>query len=239
MPGAAPARAVRSCTAPPGRGGRALRGRRLLPAIYFVFSRAGCDEAVRHCLDAGFRLTDARGAAPDPRDRRGARRDALRRGPLGARLPELRRRPRGRRRRPPRRARAAVPGGGRGVLLRGAREGRLRHRDARARDQHARALGRHRGALEVRRHGHQELTPGEYTQLTGRAGRRGIDEVGYAAVLWSPFHSFDDVARSPAARRTCALVFVPADLQHGRQPRPPLHPTSRLPARRAPRSPSS
>ena len=30
----------------------------LLPAIYFLFSRARCDEAVRHCLDAGFRVTD-------------------------------------------------------------------------------------------------------------------------------------------------------------------------------------
>jgi superfamily II RNA helicase len=47
--------------------------------------------------------------------------------------------------------------------------------------------------------GHAELTPGEYTQLTGRAGRRGIDEVGYAVVLASPFHSFDDVARLAGA----------------------------------------
>ena len=29
----------------------------LLPAIYFLFSRAGCDEAVRQCLHAGLRLT--------------------------------------------------------------------------------------------------------------------------------------------------------------------------------------
>ena len=29
----------------------------LLPAIYFVFSRAGCDDAVRQCLEAGLRLT--------------------------------------------------------------------------------------------------------------------------------------------------------------------------------------
>ena len=33
---------------------------------------------------------------------------------------------------------------------------------------------------------HAELTPGQYTQLTGRAGRRGIDTVGNAVVLWSP-----------------------------------------------------
>ncbi|HZE33146.1 MAG TPA: DEAD/DEAH box helicase [Actinoallomurus sp.] len=33
---------------------------------------------------------------------------------------------------------------------------------------------------------HADLTPGEYTQLTGRAGRRGIDIEGHAVVLWSP-----------------------------------------------------
>ena len=31
---------------------------------------------------------------------------------------------------------------------------------------------------------HVDLTPGEYTQLTGRAGRRGIDVEGHAVVLW-------------------------------------------------------
>lgn len=31
---------------------------------------------------------------------------------------------------------------------------------------------------------HADLTPGEYTQLTGRAGRRGIDVEGHAVVLW-------------------------------------------------------
>ncbi|HEY3715643.1 MAG TPA: DEAD/DEAH box helicase [Jatrophihabitantaceae bacterium] len=33
---------------------------------------------------------------------------------------------------------------------------------------------------------HADITPGEYTQLTGRAGRRGIDVEGHAVVLWSP-----------------------------------------------------
>jgi ATP-dependent RNA helicase HelY len=33
---------------------------------------------------------------------------------------------------------------------------------------------------------HVPLTPGEYTQLTGRAGRRGIDVEGHAVVLWNP-----------------------------------------------------
>jgi ATP-dependent RNA helicase HelY len=38
---------------------------------------------------------------------------------------------------------------------------------------------------------HVDLTPGEYTQLTGRAGRRGIDVEGHAVVLWQggPTHN--------------------------------------------------
>src|SRR5262249_30332440 len=49
------------------------------------------------------------------------------------------------------------------------------------------------------------LTPGEYTQLAGRAGRRGIDDRGYVVVLWNPFVSFDQVA-GLASRRTYALT---------------------------------
>ena len=32
---------------------------------------------------------------------------------------------------------------------------------------------------------HVSVTPGEYTQLTGRAGRRGIDIEGNAVILWN------------------------------------------------------
>ena len=41
---------------------------------------------------------------------------------------------------------------------------------------------------------HEFLTPAQYTQLTGRAGRRGIDTQGKAVVLWSPFVRFEQVA---------------------------------------------
>ena len=47
---------------------------------------------------------------------------------------------------------------------------------------------------------HELLTPGDYTQLTGRAGRRGIDDVGQAVVLWSPFVSFERVAALASSR---------------------------------------
>jgi ATP-dependent RNA helicase HelY len=47
---------------------------------------------------------------------------------------------------------------------------------------------------------HQFLTPLEYTQLTGRAGRRGIDTIGYAVVLWSPFATFEQVADLASSR---------------------------------------
>ena len=44
------------------------------------------------------------------------------------------------------------------------------------------------------------LTPAEYTQLTGRAGRRGIDDHGTAIVLWSPFVSFGQIAGLAGSR---------------------------------------
>jgi len=47
---------------------------------------------------------------------------------------------------------------------------------------------------------HSFLSPGEYTQLTGRAGRRGLDEQGYAIVLWSPFVPFEQVALLASSR---------------------------------------
>lgn len=43
--------------------------------------------------------------------------------------------------------------------------------------------------------GHVTLTPGEYTQLTGRAGRRGIDSTGHAYALWSPYESFSQLSQ--------------------------------------------
>jgi ATP-dependent RNA helicase HelY len=47
--------------------------------------------------------------------------------------------------------------------------------------------------------GHEVMQPGDYTQLTGRAGRRGIDEVGYGVVLHTPFVPFSQVTQVAAA----------------------------------------
>lgn len=51
---------------------------------------------------------------------------------------------------------------------------------------------------------HADITPGEYTQLTGRAGRRGIDTEGHAVVAWQPGMDPRAVA-GLASRRTYPL----------------------------------
>ena len=98
---------------------------------------------------------------------------------------------------------------------------------------------------------HEMLTPGEYTQLTGRAGRRGIDDEGHAVVLWSPFVPFEQVA-ALAASRTFHLrsAFRPtynmaANLvgtytsDAGPPPaQPVVRPVPGRPRRRAPRGPA-
>ena len=47
---------------------------------------------------------------------------------------------------------------------------------------------------------HADVTPGEYTQLTGRAGRRGIDVEGHAVVLWAPGVDPEQVAGLASTR---------------------------------------
>ncbi len=52
---------------------------------------------------------------------------------------------------------------------------------------------------------HVDLTPGQYTQLTGRAGRRGIDHIGNAVVQWAPAMDPRQVA-GLASTRTYPLI---------------------------------
>jgi len=77
---------------------------------------------------------------------------------------------------------------------------------------------------------HEFLTPGEYTQLTGRAGRRGLDPVGYAVVLWSPFVPFEQVASLASSRAFRLTSAFRPTVQHGRQPRAAVSARRRAPS---------
>ena len=72
------------------------------------------------------------------------------------------------------------------------------------------------------------LTPGEYTQLTGRAGRRGIDEVGLRHRALVAVRALRAGGRPGLEPHLRAALGVPPHVQHGGEPRAPL------PARRGP-----
>ena len=74
---------------------------------------------------------------------------------------------------------------------------------------------------------HADITPGEYTQLTGRAGRRGIDVEGHGVVLWNPDLDPKSVAGTRLDPDLSAPVVVPPVVQHGGQPRAPGRPHAR------------
>ncbi len=158
----------------------------LLPAILFIFSRAGCDAAVQQCLNAGLRLTG-------PDERAEIRRivsskvahlpaedlsvlgywewlDGLERGV------------------------AAHHAGMLPAFKEAVEECFVKGLVKAVFATETLALGINMPArcvvlerlVKFNGEAHVDLTPGEYTQLTGRAGRRGIDVEGHAVVLWSP-----------------------------------------------------
>lgn len=49
--------------------------------------------------------------------------------------------------------------------------------------------------------GHRMLQPSDFAQLTGRAGRRGLDDHGVAVILWSPFVKIGDVLELVNSKR--------------------------------------
>jgi ATP-dependent RNA helicase HelY len=199
----------------PGRGGR--RPRRfppayrpdvisrldasgLLPAITFIFSRAGCNAAVEQCLAAGLRLTT-------PEEAEAIQQTAERRT---ADIPP-----------------EDLTVLGYGEWLDGLRRGIAAHHAGMlpafkevVEELFAAGLVRAVFATETLALGinmpartvviekldkwngetHANLTAGEYTQLTGRAGRRGIDVEGHAVVLWQPGMDPDAVAGLASTR---------------------------------------
>ncbi|MGH9225117.1 MAG: DEAD/DEAH box helicase [Acidimicrobiales bacterium] len=177
----------------------------MLPAIYFIFSRAACDDAVRQCLDFGLRLT-----TPEAREQIRAIAEAkvdmlsdddLRVLGYGSWLAGLE-------------AGFAAHHAGMVPPFREAVEAAFAKGLVKAVfATETLALGINMPARSVvieklskfTGERHEFLSPGEYTQLTGRAGRRGIDEVGNAVVLWSPFVPFDQVA-GLASTRTYTLT---------------------------------
>lgn len=163
----------------------------LLPGIVFIFSRNGCDQAVQHCLIGGVRLTTR-----DERDeiRRVVRREL--RGFSDQDLHVL----------------------GYAQWISGLERGIAAHHaglipvfktiveelfqrrllklvfatetlalgiNMPAKSVTIEQLDKFDGESRV------PLTPGEYTQLTGRAGRRGIDTVGHAIIVWEHRQNLD------------------------------------------------
>jgi ATP-dependent RNA helicase HelY len=158
----------------------------LLPAITFIFSRAACDAAVRQCVHSGLRLTNTQ-------EREEIAKTAAR---LNANL-----------------AQEDLDVLGYDEWLDALERGIASHHAGllpsfkeTVEDLFKRGLVKAVFATETLALGinmpaktvilekltkwngeaHVPITPGEYTQLTGRAGRRGIDIEGNAIVQWSP-----------------------------------------------------
>jgi len=158
----------------------------LLPAITFIFSRVGCDAAVTQCLRAGLRLT-----TPDERD--------IIRNVVQERTADI--------------ADDDLRVLGYWEWLEGLERGIAAHHAGLISTfketvealfvlglvkavfaTETLALGINMPARSValekltkwNGETHVDITPGEYTQLTGRAGRRGIDIEGHAVVVWTP-----------------------------------------------------
>ena len=158
----------------------------LLPAITFIFSRAGCEAAVEQCLRAGLRLTTPEERADirtivEQRTAQIADEDL---GVLGYWdwLDGLER------------GIAAHHAGMLPTFKETVEELFVRGLVKAVFATETLALGINMPARSVvmeklvkwNGETHADVTPGEYTQLTGRAGRRGIDIEGHAIVLWSP-----------------------------------------------------
>src|SRR6476619_1848091 len=172
----------------------------LLPAIVFIFSRVGCDAAVTQCLNAGIRLT-----SPEERDEIYEFVEASCRN-----LPEEDLQVLG--------YHDFLDGLTRGVAAHHA--GMLPAFKQCVEELYVRGLCKVVFATETLALGinmpartvvieklskwngetHADITPGEYTQLTGRAGRRGLDVEGHGVVLWQQGMNPSEVAGLASTR---------------------------------------
>ncbi|MEU0687286.1 DEAD/DEAH box helicase [Streptomyces uncialis] len=156
----------------------------LLPAITFIFSRAGCEAAVQQCLHAGLRLNDDEARAK-VREIVEARTSSIPDEDLHVLgyfewLEGLER------------GIAAHHAGMLPTFKEVVEELFVRGLVKAVFATETLALGINMPARSVvleklvkwNGEQHADITPGEYTQLTGRAGRRGIDVEGHAVVLW-------------------------------------------------------
>jgi ATP-dependent RNA helicase HelY len=181
-----------------------LDDRNLLPAIFFIFSRVGCDQAVRQVLRAGVRLTEAHErdeirAIVEDRCRTLLDEDlavlgywewleGLERGVAAhhaGMLPAFK---------------EVVEELFRKKLVKAvfATETLALGINMPARTVVLEKLEKFNGEARV------PITPGEYTQLTGRAGRRGIDVEGHSVIQWQDGLDPQAVA-SLASRRSYPL----------------------------------
>ncbi len=177
-----------------------LRASRHLPVIYFVFSRNGCDDAAAACRDAGLRFTTP---AEERRvDEIAARHvagltaeelraldhsrwlDGLRVGVAAHHAGMV----------PP--FKEAVEECFAAGLLKVvfATETLAMGVNLPARTVVLESLSRFRGD------GHEALRPADYAQLTGRAGRRGIDDEGRAVTLWSRWLRYEHLVELASSR---------------------------------------
>jgi ATP-dependent RNA helicase HelY len=172
----------------------------LLPAIVFIFSRVGCDAAVTQCLRSGIKLTTVEerdeirefveeACADLPDDDRHVLGyhdflDGLTRGIASHHAGML----------------PAFKQCVEQLFVRGlckavfATETLALGINMPARTVVLEKLSKWNGET------HADITPGEYTQLTGRAGRRGLDVEGHAVVLWQPGINPSEVAGLASTR---------------------------------------
>jgi ATP-dependent RNA helicase HelY len=163
-----------------------LRDERLLPAIYFIFSRQGCDTAVTQLMRSGLRLTNPGEqqalAEIAERHTNGLGRADLAVLDYDGFYAAFR---------------AGIAAHHAGLLpafKACVEEGFVRGLVKVVFATETLALGINMPAKSVvleklvkfNGENHVDITAGEYTQLTGRAGRRGIDIEGHAVVSWQP-----------------------------------------------------